>query len=442
MTYQQALAYLDSLINYEKRSGFNYKESFKLDRMESFSQLFGNPHKGIRTIHVGGTKGKGSVSSFINSILMEAGYKVGLYTSPHFFSVRERIRINGEAIKEEDVAVLTEEIIPHIEKIKKKADKPTYFEALTMMAFLYFKREGAQFMILEVGMGGRLDSTNIAEPLVSVITPVSHDHTRYLGNTLKDIAFEKCGIIKESSIVISSPQAKEAMDVIEQISKQKNSKLYVVGKDVKFQIIALDLQRQNFRLMAMCGEYPQLEIKLLGDFQVENAATAVAAIEALCLRDVFINSAAIKNGLMKTKWPGRFQLIQTKPLTVVDGAQNVNSILALKRALKNTFRYKKLFLVIGVMRDKDIDGICRQLCDIANYAVATKAKVERACPPEIIRKKILSYKSDIDVIATDSVAEAVKKCRKQANEEDLILITGSLYVVAEAMKELKSIEAD
>ncbi len=434
MTYQDALTYLDSLINHEKISGFDYKKSFKLERMKSFSRLFGDPPKGIRAIHISGTKGKGSVASFINSILMEAGYKVGLYTSPHLFSFRERIRINGEAIGEKNVAQLIGEIKPHIKAMNKKGNSPTYFEACTMMAFLYFKRENVQFMVLEVGMGGRLDSTNIVEPLVSVIAPISYDHTQYLGSALSDIAFEKCGIIKQGSIVISSPQDPEAMDVIERISKERNSRLYVVGRDIFFETLDSDMDGESFRLITRCGEYPHLRIRLLGDFQVENAAGAVMAVEALRARDIFIDAEVIKSGLGKARWPGRLGLINKKPLIVVDGAQDVNSVLRLKKALKNKFSYKKLILVIGAMQDKDIDGMCREFGDIADYVITTKAKTERACPPRTIKEKVLHYNSNIGVVATDSVEEAVKKSRAQAGEDDLILITGSLYVAAEAMK--------
>ena len=434
MTYQKTLRYLDSLIDYEKRSDFNYKKSFKLEKMKSFSHRLGDPHRGIKTIHIGGTKGKGSVSSFINSILMEAGYKTGLYTSPHLFSLRERIRINGEAITEENVTSLINEIKPHIEAMKKENERPTYFEVCTMIAYLYFKRNNVDFMVLEVGMGGRLDSTNIVDSLVSVITPISYDHTQYLGDILRDIAFEKCGIIKDDSIVITSPQNKEAMDVIKRVSNKRNSALCIVGKDVFFETFNRNLKGQSFRLMTRCGEYPHLEIKLLGDFQVENAATAVVAIEALRLKDIFITSAAIKNGLLKARWPGRFQLIRKRPFIVVDGAQNAASAAALKKAVKNTFNYKKLILLLGTMCDKDIDGMCKELSGLADYAVITMAKAERACPPQVIREKMLNYNSGIDVVTASSVNEAMRECKKRADENDLILVTGSLYVVAEALK--------
>jgi len=437
MTYQQTLAYLDSLINYEKKSNFDYKKSFKLERMKSFSHRFEDPHKGIKTIHISGTKGKGSVSSFINSILMEAGYKVGLYTSPHLFSFRERIRINGEPIGEDDVARLIDKMKPYVDMMDENGDRPTYFEVCTMMAFLYFKDENVDFMVLEVGMGGRLDSTNVVDSLVSVITPISYDHTKFLGSTLGDIAFEKCGIIKDNSVVISSPQESEAMDVIRRISRERNSKLYVVGKDLFFEALDTNLEWQSFRLLSRYREYPHLRIKLLGDFQFENATAAVAAVEELGYRGIFISSDAIKDGLEKARWPGRLEIVNKKPFIVVDGAQDVNSTSRLKKAVKALLRYKRLFLIFGAMQDKDIDGMCRILSDMADCVVTTKSKSERAASPSVIREKMLKCNKALDVIVTDSPALAIRKCKEKACEEDLILVTGSLYVVADAMEALK-----
>jgi len=434
MTYRESLAYLDSLINYEKKSGYDYQKSIKLERMRSLSARLDDPHKGIRAVHIAGTKGKGSVSVLINSILMQAGYRVGLYTSPHLFSFRERIRVDGRLIDEEAVAGSINDIIPHVEQMGKEGDEPTYFEICTMIAFLYFKLKDVQLMVLEVGMGGRLDSTNIADSLISVITPISYDHTQYLGSTLAKIASEKCGIIKDDSILISAPQEKEAMDVIERISGEKRTSLYTVGRDIIFEGIGSNPERQIFRLLTRYSEYPQLEIRLLGDFQLDNAAAAVAAAEELRSRGIIITKDAIKDGLAKAKWPGRLEIIHKKPLVVVDGAQDVNSISRLRRSVKDIFKYNKLFLVVGAMADKDIDGICRELYNMPHYIAATRSNSERACPPEMIRDIMLKYNSDVNIVTTDSVNEAMKRCIELAGEDDLILATGSLYVVAEVMR--------
>jgi len=439
MTYHEALTYLDSLTNHEKKTDFDYKTSFQLERMVSFASVFGDPHKSLKAILIGGTKGKGSVASFINSILIESGYKTGLYTSPHLFCFRERIRINGEAIDEESVAKLIEEIKFRLEKEGKA--RPTYFEAVTLAAFLYFKRNGADFVVLEVGMGGRLDSTNISKALVSVITPISYDHQQHLGSALGDIAFEKCGIIKENAVTISSSQRKEAMDVIHRTCRRSTSRLYTVGEDIHFEIFESTPEGQALRIITPRGEYPELRIKLPGNFQAENAACAVAAAESLRENGIFIDHSSIKKGLMKAKWPCRFQIAGKKPFIVLDGAQNAASASALKKALKALLRYKRFFLVIGAMRDKDVDGICRELAGEADYAVAAKSASERACAPEIIRENILKYNSGIEVTAAFSSAAAVEECVKRAGQDDLIVVTGSLYVAAEAAAFLQGINS-
>ena len=436
MTYQDALTYLDSLINYEKTNNFDYKKSMKLERMKSISERLGNPHKGIKAIHIAGTKAKGSVSSFINSILIKTGYKTGLYTSPHLISFRERIRINGEAISEADVTRLLEKILPHAELMAKEEERPTYFEICTIMAFLYFKEKKVDFMVLEVGMGGRLDSTNIVRPLVSVITPISYDHVKHLGSTIRDIASEKCGIIKNKSIVVSSPQNIEALVVIKDAAERAGAKFYLVGKDAVFERIYSDTERQVFNLLTRNGEYPNAEIPLLGDFQVENGATAVLAVEALKDYQIFIDKSAIMAGLRSARWPGRFEVLGRKPLIVADGAQNGQSAFILKKTVKGNLKYKRLFLILGVMRDKDIENICRELSEVADYVITTRSRSERALSPQFLKDRFLHYKN-IDAVTTESVDEAVRKGLTLAGKDDAILVTGSLYVVGEAMEALK-----
>lgn len=435
MTYQDALKYLDSLVNYEKADNFDYKKSLRLERMRSFSRRLGNPHEGINALHIAGTKGKGSVSSFINSILMEAGYRVGLYTSPHLVSFRERIRINGQPISEENITKLMERLMPHIEAMAKENDAPTYFEICTMIAFLYFKENKVNFMVLEVGMGGRLDSTNIVKPLISVITPISYDHVRHLGPKIEDIAFEKCGIIKNNSVVISSPQSPEALAVIRRVAAEANAEFYLAGRDSFYEKLDSNLEQQSFNLITKCGEYPHLKICLLGDFQIDNAAAAVLAVEGLRHYEIFIDKSAVSGGLRNARWPGRFEILRKKPFVVVDGAQNGQSASILKKAVRENLSYKKLFLVLGVMSDKDIENICRELSGIADYVITTKSKSDRAISPEFLKERML-YHKNIDAVATESVSEALDKALALADKDDAILVTGSLYVVGETLEAL------
>lgn len=438
MTYHDALKYLDSLVDYEKTSNFNYKKSLKLERMRSFSRRLGNPYEGINAIHIAGTKGKGSTSSFINSILMEAGFKVGLYTSPHLISFRERIRINGLPISEEGITRLVEYLMPHVGTMAEAEEKPTYFEICTMIAFLHFKENNVNFMVLETGMGGRLDSTNVVKPLVSVITPISYDHVNHLGSRIEDIAFEKSGIIKNNSVVVSSPQSPEALAVIGRVAVEANSKFYLTGKDSFYEKLSSDLERQRFNLITRCGEYPCLEIRLLGNFQVENAATAVLSVEGLRHYEIFIDKNAVSNGLQNARWPGRFEILRKRPFVVVDGAQNGQSASILKKTVKDNLSYKKLFLILGAMRDKDINGICKELSQVADYVITTKAKSDRACSAEDLKESMRRFK-DVETVATESVGEAVSKSLSIAGKDDLILITGSLYVVGEAMEIFKKL---
>jgi len=435
MTYQDTLKYLDSLVNYEKTSNFDYKKSLKLERMRSFSARCGDPHKNIKAIHVAGTKGKGSVSSFINSILMEAGYRVGLYTSPHLVSFRERIRISGVPISEEDVVRFIDMMMPQIEAMAKETEAPTYFETCTMIAFLYFKENNVDFMVLETGMGGRLDSTNIVYPLISVMTPISYDHINHLGTVLEDIASEKCGIIKHNSVVVSSSQVPDTLAVIKRVILEKNAKFYLAGKDSFCKKIHSDLDKQTFSLITKCGEYPYLEIKLLGDFQIENAATAVLAVEGLRHYDIFIDKSAVSVGLLNARWPGRFEILHKKPFIVVDGAQNGQSAFILKKTVKDNLKYGKLLLILGIMNDKDVENICKELSSIADYVITTKSRSDRAASPEFLRGRMLHYKN-IDVVTAVSVGEALDKALAVADKDDVILVTGSLYVVGEAMEAL------
>ena len=370
MTYPEALQYLKSFINYEKLDNYDYKRSFKLDRMKSLVSLLGDPQRGINAIHVAGTKGKGSTSAIIYSILLKSGFKAGLYTSPHLTSFRERIRFCDELISKEDVARSLGMIK---EAVSKGGDSDfSFFEIYTALAYLYFRKKKADIVVYETGLGGRLDATNILEPLVCVLTPISYEHTDKLGNTLKEIAFEKAGIIKDGSICVTAPQAKEAMDVIEKVCAGKNAKLITVGKDITFKELARDDQIETFSVSGLRGEYPAFMMKLLGSHQVVNAATAIGEVEALHHRGIEITSDAVREGVASARWEGRLEVVAKRPYIVLDGAQNRASAKALTRAIKDIFRYERLILALGVSRDKDIDGILKELLPIADRVILTK----------------------------------------------------------------------
>ena len=437
MTYQDAELYLSSLINYEKLDSYDYWASFKLDRIRELSRLLGDPQRGVRSIHIAGTKGKGSTAAITYSILKAAGFRVGLYTSPHLISLRERIRVNDELISEEDMCRL-------LDRIKKITDtfagddKPSFFEVCTALAYLYFNEKGIDFAVYEVGLGGRLDATNIIEPLVCAITPISYEHTDKLGKTLTSIAGEKAGIIKDGSICVSAPQEKEALDAIELVCKAKNARLILVGRDITFEEVESNTDGVVFSVHGLYRDYHLLKLRLLGSHQVVNAATAIGIVEALRLNNVQITPNAIKAGIKCAQWSGRMEIALRDPFLVLDGAQNKASAAVASRAVRKVFDYKNLILVLGVSKDKDVRGIVEELLPIADSVILTRSSVaERALEPSMIKEVIGDVKAGAfeegkNITLTSSVDEAVRLALEKARPDDMVLVTGSLFVVGEA----------
>lgn len=428
MTYPEALRYLESFVNYEKKDGYSYKESFKLGRMERLARSLGDPQLDVESVHIAGTKGKGSVSAITHSILKSAGLKAGLYTSPHLENFRERIRLNDSLISEGDVARLAEKIRPAIDGIT--GSRPSFFEIYTALACMYFSQNSADVAVYETGLGGRLDATNILEPLVSAITPISYEHTDKLGNTLGDIAFEKAGIIKKGSICVTAHQEKEAIDVISSVCAGRGAGLIIVGKDISFEEISCDDNGSVFNVSGIFGEYRNLECGLLGPHQMANAALSVGIIGSLRSSGMAIPEEAIRVGMKTVSWPGRLEVVSRRPLVVLDGAQNRASANALVRAVKKVFKYDKLRLVLGVSKDKDIKGILDELVPVSDSIIVTRSKiVGRAADPDGIGAMI---KKPGGIITTSTVDEAMDAALSVAGESDMVLVTGSLFVVGEA----------
>lgn len=444
MTYPQAQDYLNSFVNYEWLDSYPYKSSFKLERVQRLLHLLGNPHRTLRAIHIAGTKGKGSTCAFVANILREAGFKTGLYTSPHLVDVRERIRILQftEEISKKDFARLIEKIRPHAEKLRKtRLGKLSYYEILTSLAFLYFKKEECDFVVLETGIGGKLDATNVASSLACAITPISYEHTHLLGATLKKIAAEKAGIIKftvqggtnRRPIVVTAPQRPAVLKVIRRRTKEAGADLYEVGKDIQIKEKSWSIFGQSFDVKGIFAEYSGLKIGLLGGHQIVNAALAIGCAESLCSQGVVkVSREAIREGLKKTRWPGRLEVISRNPGIVLDAAQNRASACALKNALNKFFKFRNLILVFGVCRDKDVKGILKELIPCASRIILTRAQNPRALAPETIKSFIKTNARPVAL--TQNPAQALEIARQSAKRQDLILVTGSLFLVGEVLK--------
>lgn len=431
MTYQKAVRYLNSFINYEKKKKFPYNE-LCLKKIRVILGYLGNPHKKIKAIHVAGTKGKGSTSVFISSILRNAGYKTGLYTSPHLHDFRERITINGRLISKKDLITLVGKLKLTIDKYAlRNQDAPTFFEIYTILAFYYFYLKKVDFMVLETGIGGRLDATNVITPLVSVITPISYEHKDKLGGTLTKIAKEKAAIIKRGSIAISAEQPKAARKVIEETASRIKSRLFTVSRDICFYENKFDGKHQYFKVKSAFNVYNNLKTILLGRHQLMNATSAIAAVEALKFKGIIIEPPAIKKGISSTSWAGRLELISRNPFIVLDGAQNKASAEVLKDAVLKFFDYKRLILILGISRDKDIKGICSVLQKISDIIILTKANHPRATPISYL-KKFISKSKNKKIHLIEEVENALALAVKEAKKNDLVLVTGSLFVVAQA----------
>jgi len=419
MNYKEAMDYISKTAKFGMNLG--------LQRILKLLQYMGSPEKNLKCIHIGGTNGKGSVTSMITSMLMESGFKVGMYTSPYIQRFSERIKVDGQEISEDDIARLVTYIKPIVDMIISEGyEHPTEFEIITALMFKYFEEKKVDFAILEVGLGGRLDSTNVINPLVSVITSIDFDHMAILGNTLGEIAYEKAGIVKEDGVVVIYPQQKEAYDVIREVCEKKHAMLIDAG-DGSACLIDYSMDGQIFDIGFKDLVYERLFIKLIGEHQILNAKTAVVAVRALSIKGVDIKKDAIYEGLKKTKWPGRLEVMKKNPVVLLDGAHNIQGALGLKQALQKYFNYRSLILVIGILKDKQVMEMCDILMPMADTIITTTPSSDRAMPAEDLGKIASSYTKD--VIVSSTIEEAFKNGMAIVEKEDLLLFCGSLYMI-------------
>jgi dihydrofolate synthase/folylpolyglutamate synthase len=430
--YKAALDYLYSFVDFSLQKTSTYSpDRFKLERMQVLTEAMGNPHLSYPTIHVAGTKGKGSVCVLCANSLHEAGYKVGLYTSPHLDDYVERIQINGEFISHATLAEMVEIIKPYVVAVPDI----TTFEITTALAFLYFSMQKVDAAVIEVGLGGRLDATNIVQPVVSAITSISYDHTQLLGDTLTDITGEKAGIIKPGVPVISSSQVEEARLVIDRVAQQCGSPLIQVGRDISYQAVSHSLQGQTFKVWSggSDGIAPAtLTIPLLGAHQLVNATTAYGILRVFNQRGLVVNPDAIQHGFATAFWPGRFEIVQTSPPVVLDCAHNRDSALRLRLTLNEYFPGKPVIMVFGASEDKDISGMLEELMPQVKELVAVRSFHPRAIKPDELVHMAEGYGRQVDCI--EDIPSALDKALQLVGEDGLVLVTGSIFVVAEARK--------
>lgn len=430
--YQQALDYLYSFVDYSLTRNLHYTpEKFDLSRMRDLMDRLGNPQDSYPIIHVAGTKGKGSTAAMIASGLQAAGYRVGFYTSPHLQEYTERIQVDRQEISKADLVRLVDELRPHVAEIERL----TTFEITTAAAFVYFQQQKVDVAVVEVGLGGRLDATNIITPLVSVITSLSMDHMNVLGDTLEKIAFEKAGIIKPGRPVVVAPQREEALRVVSEAAASRNAALTRVGRDFAYAPLSHSLEGQSLQVQRE-GEGPlMLNIPLLGQHQVDNAATAFAALQVARGQGLNITAEQIQRGFAQVKWPGRFELLQRSPMLIIDSAHNRDSAMKLRFTLDEYLEQRPVVLIFGASEDKDVAGMFAELMPRVAQVVATQSVHPRAMPAEQIVE--LAQQSGRPAEAAVPVEAALKRALELAGSEAVVVAAGSLFLAA-AVREVWS----
>ena len=456
MNYQEALAYIYSFTDFERGGSYTRDRSENLPRISRLLQQLGNPHQQYGSTLIAGTKGKGSTASLIENVLRSAGVRTGLYTQPDLHTFRERMRVNGRLISEEEVSALVPEIMAAMETIEKDDLGPFItYEIGTALAFLYFYRQHVQHAVVEVGIGGRLDATNILQPLVSVITSISFDHMAILGNTLSEIATEKAGIIKPNGIVVTSAQSPEALLAIATIAHQRNAHMVRVGAagedpaqaevdegrlpPLAYSYVqeehSIDLPiQQRFTIKTQQRIYTDLVLPLAGLHQIENATVALATLDMLRERGIDWDEQALRKGLQTVHWPARIEVVGSDPTIVVDGAHNADSMQKLLQTLRTSFTFQHLIVVLNVNRDKDIAGIVQALADVDIVILTHMKSSPRAIAIETLQELFAIHAPAVKIFTAEKSEQAMELALELADRHDLICATGSLYLAGEALR--------
>jgi len=423
MTYEEAIAFIHGTYKFGSKLG--------LENIETLLERLGSPHKALKFIHVAGTNGKGSTSAFIHSVLIEAGYKTGLYTSPFIETFNERMRVNHNLITSDELAQFTGEVKSKIDgMIEQGYNHPTEFEVVTAIAMLYYKFHACDVVVLEVGLGGRLDATNVIEtPLVSVITPLDFDHTEYLGNTIEAIAGEKSGIIKSDGITVTCPQIAGALHVIENKCLEMNNTLYKVAFDT------LEITYQDFGNLTFNYLGNTYDITLFASYQAENATLAIETLKVLINHHGYkIDITHIKKGLKRAQWIGRLEIVSKEPFIIIDGAHNLHGIKGLAKSIEALGDNLHIIGLVGILKDKDVDGMLEIIMPYLDSVIVTKPDNPRA----MSAKELVTHFKGVDVLnVCESISEAVTALYAHHSEnvdtsnQTLYLAFGSLYMIGE-----------
>jgi dihydrofolate synthase / folylpolyglutamate synthase len=453
VNYQEALAYLYSLSDYERGGPYTRNREDNLAREARLLEALGDPQLSYTSTLLAGTKGKGSTAAFIERVLREAGLRTGLYTQPDLHTFRERMRVNGRLIGEEEVAELVPQVRAAVEEIEQRREFDPFitYELATALALLYFQRQHVEHAVLEVGLGGRLDATNVTQPLVSVIASISYDHTQILGDTLAKIATEKAGIIKPNGMVVTSARPPEALLAIAAVCKRQHAELIRVGAagsdpaqaevetgqlpalSYHYQLEDRTEDRQHFTVWTPERVYAGLEIPLAGQHQLENATLALATLDMLRKIGISWDERALREGLRKMRWPARIDVVEHHPTIVVDGAHNADSMEKLMQALRDSFAFQRLIVVLSLFRDKDLVGIARAL-QHADIVVLTRMVSPRAATVEQMQEIFAKHAPHAEIHTADDSRAAMGLAVGLAGDNDLICATGSLYFAGEVLR--------
>jgi len=427
MNYPDALAFLYGLQRFGIRLG--------LENVLRLVEAFGHPEAAFQSVHVAGTNGKGSTAAFVDAILRAAGYRTGLYTSPHLLDFRERILVDGHPIPERELAALAAEVAGVVDRIftPSPLSSPTFFEAVTALAFLHFARVGVNWGVIEVGLGGRSDATNVLKARVSVITNIGLEHEEHLGDSLESIAAEKAGIIREGGWLVSAAEG-AALDAIVRIVREKEARLIRVQDHYRVERLGRFEQGEIFHLAGRLREYDALHISLMGGHQILNAVTAVAVAEILEEDGMQVGEAAIRHGLATARCPGRLQVVSMRPRMLVDGAHNPPAIIALRAFLEEERFAGRLVVVFGVLKDKAWERMLAIMAPLASAVILTRPESDRGAEPRALASTASRYFRRVHI--AEAMPEALAAARRFAGTDDTILVTGSLFTAAGALRAL------